>query len=653
MLHPRDVAHPDRATALERLTARLAAVDPGLLRLQLSLRGTASVVLTTLAAMAAGHLGGFNPVECAGAITLSMMAPFLSREPTLPQRIRTLAILAVPAVGASVLTTFLHGHGPAGDSLFLLLVFAGFLLGPRSSRGVAIGLVALITTYVGLYLELPPATLPIQVAAPLLALPVIAFACFVLVPIDPARTLRHAVTTVGARAARLLHHAGAGTDNGNRRLRRDLLGLTEAALAADDQLALLDPGIAGVVRNRLVDVELWAARLGDALPARPSPRELRRVALHATRIASGRPYATEPSQFPSGSAREALVGLGTAVQALARAARLPRGTPATTPPALSPGPLAWRVAIRVTLAAALAMAGGMILSPQRWFWAVITVYVMFINVRTRGDTLHKGAQRVAGTLLGLGVGLLLATLASGDTVAEIAVLVGSVWAMYYFFLVSYTVGIFFVTVMLGILYGLLGVPVEEVLALRVEETAIGAVAAILVAFTVLPSRTRDQVRRSGLDVVARLAVALRDIAGLVGPTPPDIMRAVDRGVADLKLALAPLVAGRTLLRRTGAERRASALLDCVHWTRLLAAEHPGTLPDQVRLPLVANLCSVADRLDTLARGDAPPLTNPGEVSSVPANPTPLATAAVQLDQAVAVLAERLGTAAHDAFALGR
>ena len=79
-----------------------------------------------------------------------------------------------------------------------------------------------------------------------------------------------------------------------------------------------------------------------------------------------------------------------------------------------PGPLAWRLATRVTLAAGLAMAGGMALSPQRWFWAVMTVYVVFLNARSRGDTIYKGIQRLGGTLLGIGSGLVLATACAGD-----------------------------------------------------------------------------------------------------------------------------------------------------------------------------------------------------------------------------------------------
>ena len=134
-------------------------------------------------------------------------------------------------------------------------------------------------------------------------------------------------------------------------------------------------------------------------------------------------------------------------------------------------------------------------------------------------------------------------------------LLAAVFGMYYFFIVSYTVGIFCVTVFLGLLYTLLGASLEPLLLLRLEETAVGALAAVLVAVCVLPLRTRDQVQRSGTGVLTALAKAVatcRDaLAGQPGANPVPAMRAVDRQVADLRLAMLPLIAGRFMIRRDG------------------------------------------------------------------------------------------------------
>ena len=660
MLHLRSRSARRLPDSWPTLRDVLATSDQGLLRLQMATRGTLSVFLAAAAALIAGRLGGFSPVECASGVTLSMMAPFLMREATRRQRQRTLLMLVLPAIGATVLTTVLHGHGIAGDSLFLVLVFLCFLFGTWNPRAVGLGLVAVITTYVGLYLELPAATLPVQVGSQIVAVPIVALACFVLVPMDATATLKRSIAAVQARAAQVIRRArtleGAGplTPGAAAGLRRALLRLNQAALAADDQLALFEPGLAGAVRSRLVDVELWTARLIQILQTeRPDRRFAARLLLHARRMERGGRYTTRPDQFQPGTLLAALVALGNAVHGLGQALQVQR-TPPQAPPSGAPvkGPLAWRMASRVTLAAGLAMAGGMALSPQRWFWAVITVYVVFLNVRSRGDTIYKGIQRLGGTLLGIISGLVIATEFSGDGTLETITLLLSIFGMYYFSLVSYTVGIFFVTVMLGLLYGMLGASLETVLVLRLEETAIGAAAAMFVAMFVLPSQTRAQVRRSGQAVLAELARVIRIsaevLAGGATASPSQAMRQVDRLVADLKLALAPLVAGRAILRRSAVERPVSALLDCVHWTRMLTAEvqtYAGP-PSQAD---AAALNQAALRLEALGRGEIP---DPG---AQPGDPATCAMDRViaNLDSAITTMAERVALGTYETFAIDR
>ena len=505
MLHVRRASFIPRRSlrpAFTEIADWLGAADPGLARLKLALRGTLSVTLATTAAILVARAVGVTPVEFANGIVLSFMGPFLMREPTQRQRQRTLVVLLVPAAAATILTTLLHGYGPAGDSMFLALVFVCFLIQPHSPRMIGVGLVAVVQTYVGLYLELPPAALPLQLLSILAAAPIVALACFVVFPIRPAATLRRTVHAVQWRAARVLRSSLAPADPAV--LRRDLSRLNEAALAADDLLALLDPAGRSEVRAGLIEVELATARMINAARAhKPGPRHAMRLRLHERRMRAGRRYIMDPASFEAGSLRASLLDLGHAAHRLGVASSLIRPTTQALPaPPAPPGPLAWRFAARVTLAAGIAMAAGMAISPQRWFWAVITVYVVFLNARSRGDTIYKGLQRLAGTLFGIASGLALALLVSGDPVIEAICLLLSVFGMFYLFLLSYTAGIFCVTVLLGLLYGMLGASLETVLVLRFEETAIGAMAAIFVAVLVLPVRTRGPgaaIRAPGAD----------------------------------------------------------------------------------------------------------------------------------------------------------
>jgi hypothetical protein len=654
---------------LVALQEHLATSDPGLVRLTLAARGTLSVFLTAVAALLGARLLGAPLQEFAAGVTLSMMGPFLMRELTQRQRQRTLLTLMLSAGAATVGTALLHGHGPAGDSCFLVLVFLCFLLHPRSPRMVGVGLVAVVTSYVGLYLGLPPATLPVQLLSLVLATPVIAFACFVAVPLNPAATLRRTVAAAQGRAAQVLRSAGRITGEAPapggaiKRLRRDLVRLNEAALAADDQLALLHPDGRDAVRSGLIALELAAARLIEALRAgTPGPRHAMRLRLHGQRMRQGGRHASAAGLLERGTLRATLVELGHAGHALGAAAQ--EIAPAwEAPPAAGspPGPLAWRTAMRVTLAAALAMAGGMALSPQRWFWAVLTVYVVFLNARSRGDTIHKGLQRLFGTLLGIASGLVLATLLASSQVLQAAALLLSVFGMFYLFLASYTAGIFCVTVMLGLLYGMLGAAPEALLMLRLEETAIGAAAAILVAAFVLPVRTRDQVLRSGHAVLVSMLDVVRSsrqaLSGVPGALPMQAMRQVDRQVADLRLALAPLTAGRLLFRRSTLERPVPALLDCVHWARVLAAASQGGAAPPHAAGLVGQAKQIEARLTELAglatihAGTGRPETSRPEAQPPGVDPASAEAALARLAAAVETLAGRMEVGRQAGFAL--
>ena len=632
---------------------RLVASDPGLLRLTMAARGTLAVFLMTLAAIAASRLFGGSPVDLAAGVTLSLMGPFLMREPSWRPRLRTLLGLSVAAAAATVATAVLHGQGRVGDTFFLVLVFLGFLLQARSPRAMGLGLVAVVISYVGLFLELPVATLPTQLLSLALSLVVTAFACFVLVPLRPAATLRRTVRALQGRAALVLRDAGglaAGSPATVRRLRRSLARLNEAALAADDLLALMNPAGGTALRVHLMDLELAVARLAaaplGAVSGHASRRQAARLAVHERRLRRNRwspKRALSLGVIPRSAVATALADIAGAAAALGRDSASVPGLLAPASAAPPPGPLAWRLALRVTLASGLAMAGGMALSPQRWFWAVITTYVVFLNTRSRGDTIYKGVQRLGGTVLGLAAGLTLAVVLSGQPAAQTGVLLAALFGMYYLFLVSYTLGIFCVTILLGLLYSLLGASMGPLLVLRLEETAIGAAAAMLVAVFVLPMRTRDQVQQSGTAVLSALAAAVGAcrgvLAGEPGVPPVQAIRAVDRQVADLRLALLPLSVGRLVLQRSDAERPVPALLDSVHWARTLAMAATGPDPDAA-----ARAAAIERRLVGLAAGER---AAPGSAHAVSATGAPLD----RLDRATATLAERLAIGTLHGFRL--
>ena len=148
----------------------------------------------------------------------------------------------------------------------------------------------------------------------------------------------------------------------------------------------------------------------------------------------------------------------------------------------------------MSVAASLAIVIGELVSPSRWYWAVIAAFVIFAGTNSWGETLTKGWQRLLGTILGVPCGLLVATLFAGNKTASLVLIFVCLFCAFYFMTVTYSLMTFWITTMLALMYGLLGELSFGVLLLRIEETAIGAVIGVAVAILVLPTNTRTAIR---------------------------------------------------------------------------------------------------------------------------------------------------------------
>jgi uncharacterized membrane protein YccC len=129
---------------------------------------------------------------------------------------------------------------------------------------------------------------------------------------------------------------------------------------------------------------------------------------------------------------------------------------------------------------------------------------------------RRAVARTVGTLAGLVGGLLVAALVSGSKPAAIMLIFVLLFAAWWLQPVSFFAGSVCVTVVLALLYVLLGTYSSHVLLLRVEETAIGAVLGGIAALVLVPSRSSPVVREAEADVldrVADLVLAIRDRSG--------------------------------------------------------------------------------------------------------------------------------------------
>ncbi|MFF6996402.1 FUSC family protein [Streptomyces sp. NPDC008313] len=236
-----------------------------------------------------------------------------------------------------------------------------------------------------------------------------------------------------------------------------------------------------------------------------------------------------------------------------------------------------RAAVQVSVGSALAIVGGEFLSSQRWYWAVLTCWVVFLNTSSTGEILVKGYRRLLGTVLGVVAGVALAGVVGNHTWTAFGLVLVFIFAMFFTAPLSYALMSFFVTAMLGLLYTLLNTYSFSVLVLRVEETALGAVCGIIAAAVVLPVHTDRRTDELLATVLMRLsdvtAAAVEQLSGGPAADLLDKARDLDTALDDLRSSTKPLTHPITPLRaRRQTARYVVALLEtCAYHARSLAA----------------------------------------------------------------------------------
>lgn len=185
-----------------------------------------------------------------------------------------------------------------------------------------------------------------------------------------------------------------------------------------------------------------------------------------------------------------------------------------TPPERALRPKVWldasaRMAIQMAVSLTAALILGHVLLDEHWPWVVITAFVVCSGNRGRGDVLAKGAQRVAGALVGTAIATLVAgRLDPGSHLAIVLIFVIlglATWLRSR----SYAYWAAGITAVLALLYGFFGVSGDGLLVRRLVAILIGGVIAVMVSWFVLPIRTRDVARR-------RTANLLRSMQSVIG-----------------------------------------------------------------------------------------------------------------------------------------
>lgn len=593
---------------LRALWDRVVATDPGLTRLRVGV--SAAVYASSSMAVEYGfaRLTGASPLVpmLLGAIVSMISSMALSSTTSSLGRLRIAAGfpfalgigLGLGALAGAAVPTTLAG--------FVVMMFAAVYVRRFGPSFFFYGFMGWMGFFFAAFLHAKPPMLPGMILAVVLASAWVALLSVTVLRASAMRTLRRTVAAFDARARAVLRASAEvvehpGSKRSLRRLRSRQARLGEAALMVEAWSA--EPGSmpagwsAPALRQGLLNAQHAADTVAAAATAVPAAEvELRREAaavlerlarrdergaeLAAHALAETVEYAADESEQDGSGwwpARHLAVA-ALEFADLARRVRTPqRGQQVTDEfePAVTlamgalPGTFAvardvparggrWnplarldmttRQAIQAAVAGVLALVAGRELSEVRYYWAVIAAFVVFAGTTNRTETFLKGVQRVVGTLVGLVGALALGHLTHGHIYWSLAVIVACMALGNYLMRVSYAYMIFFITVMIGQLYSLLNELTPGLLLLRLEETAIGAVAGGLVALVVVPLSTRDTARTARDRVLNALHDVLdasaQRLAGVpaAGP-PPDLdalVRALDDQMRQLSLISKPL-----------------------------------------------------------------------------------------------------------------
>jgi hypothetical protein len=564
------------------------AADPGLTRLLTAARVTLSVAM---AVAAIGVLASILHIPLSVAIlgaTVAMQTALSINDSSA----RTTTLLApLPATFGIVLGALTSGHALLADLLFLAVLFTAVAIRQHGLRWTAFGTIATLTYFIALFLGATPEQLPALIATIAVAVAVTFLVRFVLLREAPAWTARRMVDAFRARLRLVLDavidalakgHSAASEEQ----LRRATFRLNETALAIESRLPE-DAGDAGAV---VFDAELAAENLAAAVPRL---RELDAAALRGIRVALAtlrhgntaraarvalRVQTAPDADAVATETAESIRDLAGAVDRLRHVRAALRGSSGSNSMATPPQQPPLRQAIQVTLASAAAIAVGEALSPQRWYWAVLATYFVFIGTASSGETLARAWSRTLGTALGVALGLLAGHLAQGHPRLEVALIFAFLFLGVYFLRVSYTAMIFFITALLSLLWGLLGRFSDGLLIIRLTETAIGAAFGAIAAIFILPTRTRDVVSTAVAETLDALGVVVHaGIQHLLDPSGNDesaiaAARTLDERLQQLVARTRPILAGRALTASARRLRRWTAALGaCGFYARSFAA----------------------------------------------------------------------------------
>jgi len=587
----------------------LLANDPALSRLRMASRVTLTMALSFGVLLAIDKLLLPLPTAAYGlGLVLSIEGGVAVKDKGSAPQLVTRLLGCAASVCVVGLAAALEANRIVSDVAFLVIIFlaaAGRVFGPR---GHAVGMFAFTSYFMGAYFRPPFAELPLIAIGPIVPALVGHGVRSLVLPDDWRPDLLRSLESVRGRINQILFKiatlasTGRMTERDAHELEQLENRLKEVVLMAEGFIPRPPSGVfdgtepAAILAIRLFDVHL-AAESAIVLSSQSLPP----IALvHAVIEGDPVPVEAKNSDDLQAETARSLIRLGEARALLTETieqgystgfAEVAAVSEATAAPAKIDFSLAnplIRSALQITLASAIAMTLGLMLSRERWFWAVLASFLVFTNTNSRGDTAMKALQRSLGTLFGIAMGLFLATALTGHMAVALVITSIAIFLAFYFLQTSYATMTFFVSIALCLVYGMTGSLTVDLLLLRVEETMLGAAAGTFIAFVVFPARTR-----SALDTaLATWFSALEELlsAAAAGETTNVLIalsQKLDAAYRDIAAAARPLGSTWSVVTRPGHIRQTLAIfLAATYWARILAKDFDRSACDDDGMKLI-------------------------------------------------------------------
>lgn len=240
-----------------------------------------------------------------------------------------------------------------------------------------------------------------------------------------------------------------------------------------------------------------------------------------------------------------------------------------------------RRAVQSGLSVGLALFFGGFVSVGAQYWAALPAYQSL--AAANGMTWSRNLLRVVSTIAGAAGSFALTLWVNHNPVVAFAVLAVAVFLTAFLRAVASSWTVFWQTVLLATMYDTVSSLNAEAVYVRMAETAIGAVIALVISALVLPTRTRSTiVKRMAQTIGAAMAATHAAFGRLADPASVDasviseLESETDRQLQAIHAAARPVRGGSGSLERGGIETQLISLWALLYYVRRLVRADVGS-----------------------------------------------------------------------------